>query len=62
MDPILQGLAAGDLALLHHMWLWSAGIGQNAKIEEMKAYESTKGRYVNVALLAQINCSLWPNI
>lgn len=42
VDPILQGLAAGDRALLQHMWLWSIARGQKAKKEEMKVYEAPK--------------------
>lgn len=40
VDPILQELAAGDLALLRHMWLWSTARGRKAKNEEMKVYEA----------------------
>lgn len=49
VDPILQTLAAGDLALLQHKWLWSTARGQKAKNEEMKVYEAPKRDYMDIS-------------
>ena len=51
VDPILQGLAAGDLALLRHMWLWSTARGLKAKNEEMKVYEAPKKDCMDICMV-----------
>lgn len=53
VDPILQKLAAGDLALLQHKWQRSNARGQKAKNEEMKVYEAPKRDYMDISTVIQ---------
>lgn len=44
-------LAAGDLALLQHKWLWNTARGQEAKNEEMKVYEAPKKDCMDISMV-----------